>query len=100
VDEHKLIVDGGQLVVYDYLCPLAVTPEVEPEDARILLGLVVIPLLTIRHHLQANKMDITLDLPFLHIHNSFTNERTSIYLDKHSCMSLDTKDYFVTFVSK
>ena len=39
-------------------------------------------------------MNITLDLPFLNIHNPFTNERISIYLDKHSRMSSDTKDYF------
>ena len=30
------------------------------------------------------------DLPFLHFHNSFTNERISVYLDKHSRMSLNT----------
>ena len=39
-------------------------------------------------------MNITLNLSFLNIHNPFTNERISIYLDKHSRMSLDTKDYF------
>ena len=40
-------------------------------------------------------MNITPGLPFLNIHNPFTNERISIYLDKHSRMSLDTNDYFV-----
>ena len=40
-------------------------------------------------------MNITPDLPVLNIYNLFTNERISIYLDKHICMSLDTKDYFV-----
>jgi len=40
-------------------------------------------------------INITPDLPFLNIHNLFTNERISVYLDKHSRMSLDTKDYFV-----
>ena len=44
-------------------------------------------------------MNITPDLPFLHIHNPFTNERISIYLDKHSRMSLDTKDYFLKQIS-
>jgi len=33
--------------------------------------------------------------PILNIYNPFTNERISVYLDKHSRMSLDTKDYFV-----
>ena len=42
-----------------------------------------------------NVKNITPDLPFLNIHNSFTNERISVYLDKHRPMSLDTKDYFV-----
>ena len=40
-------------------------------------------------------MDITPDLPFLNIHNPFTNERISVYLDKHNRMSLNTKKYFV-----
>ena len=40
-------------------------------------------------------MNITQDLLFLNIHNPFTNERISVYLDKHSRKSLDTKDYFV-----
>jgi len=40
-------------------------------------------------------MNITLDLPFLNFHNPFTNERISVYLDKHIRMSLDTRDYFV-----
>ena len=39
-------------------------------------------------------MNITPDLPFLNIHIPFTNERLSVYLDKHSRMSLDTKDDF------
>jgi len=39
-------------------------------------------------------MNITPDLPFINIHNLFTNERISVYLDKHSRMSLDTKDNF------
>ena len=43
-------------------------------------------------------MNIT-DLPFLNIHNPLTNERISVYLDKHSRMSLDIKDYFVKQVS-
>ena len=38
-------------------------------------------------------MNITPDLPFLNIHNPFTNERISVYLDKHSRMCLDTKEY-------
>ena len=40
-------------------------------------------------------MNITPDLPFLNIHNPFTNDRFSVYLDKHGRMSLATKDYFV-----
>jgi len=42
-------------------------------------------------------MNFTPDLPVLNtfIHNSFTNEQISVYLDKHSRMSLDTHDYFV-----
>ena len=43
----------------------------------------------------SNGINITPDLPFLHIHNPFTNERISVYLDKHSRMSLDTTDYIV-----
>jgi len=39
-------------------------------------------------------MNITPDLPILNIHNPFTNERISVYLDKHSRMSLNTNDYF------
>jgi len=43
-------------------------------------------------------MNITPDLPYLNIH-VFTNERISVYLDKHSRMSLDTKNYFVKQIS-
>jgi len=42
---------------------------------------------------------ITPDLPFLNIHNPFTNERISEYLDKHCRMSLDIKNYFVKQIS-
>jgi len=45
-------------------------------------------------------MNITPDFPFLNIHNPFTNERISVYLDKHSRMSLVTKDYFVKQISQ
>jgi len=31
--------------------------------------------------------------------NLFTNESISIYLDKHSCMSLDTNDFLVNQIS-
>jgi len=44
-------------------------------------------------------MDITPGLPFLNIHNQFTNERISVYLDKHDRMSLNTKDHFVKQIS-
>jgi len=44
-------------------------------------------------------MSITPDLPFLNIHNLFTNEMISVYLDKHSRMSLDINDYFVKQIS-
>ena len=40
-------------------------------------------------------MNIKSDIPFLNIHNPFTNEMGSVYLDKHSRMYLDTMDYFV-----
>jgi len=48
---------------------------------------------------QMVKMNITPDLTFLNIHNPFTNEMIREYLDKQSCMSLDTKDYFVKQIS-
>ena len=44
-------------------------------------------------------MDITPDLPLLNIHNLFTNESISVYLDKRNRMSLDTKEYFVKQIS-
>jgi len=44
-------------------------------------------------------MDITPDLPSLNIYNLFNNERIRIYLCKHYCMSLNTKDYFVKQIS-
>ena len=44
-------------------------------------------------------MNITTNLPFLNTHNPFTNKRISIYLDKHSRMSLDTENYFVKQIS-
>jgi len=45
-------------------------------------------------------MNITPDLPFLNSYNLFTNERISVYLDKQSRTSLDTKDYFVINVKQ
>ena len=33
-------------------------------------------------------------------HNPFTNERISMYLDKHGRMSLDTKDNLISQLSK
>jgi len=45
------------------------------------------------------RMDITPDLPYLNILNTFTNERISVYLDTHSRMSLDIKNYFVKPIS-
>jgi len=44
-------------------------------------------------------MSIPSDLQFLNINNPFTNERMSVYLDKHRHMSLDRKDYFVKQIS-
>jgi len=44
-------------------------------------------------------INIMPDLQFLNIHNLFTNERISVYLDKHGRMSSDTKDYFVIHIS-
>jgi len=44
------------------------------------------------------EMNITPDLPVLNIHN-LTNERISVYLVKHSYMSLETKNYFVKQIS-
>jgi len=40
-------------------------------------------------------MKITTDPPCLNIQNPFTNGRISVYLDKHSRMSLDTQEYIV-----
>jgi len=45
-------------------------------------------------------MNIMWDLLFLNIHNPFTNERIRVYLDKDSCMSLDSKDFFVKHVNQ
>jgi len=45
-------------------------------------------------------MDITPGLPFLNIHNPFTNEMISVYLDKHNRMFLNTKDYFVKQITR
>ena len=39
------------------------------------------------------------DLPFLNIHNPLIDESISVYLDKHSPIYLDTKDYFVKQIS-
>ena len=44
-------------------------------------------------------INITPDLPFLNIHNPIANERISVYFDKYSHMSLDTKNYFVKQIS-
>ena len=44
-------------------------------------------------------MNITPDFPFLNVHNPYTNKRIRVYSDKHSRMSLDTKDYFVKQIS-
>jgi len=52
-------------------------------------------MLILTNFVRQSTMNITPDLPFLKIHIPFTNERISVYLDKHSRMSLDTKDYFV-----
>ena len=37
LDEHKLPVDGGEEVVHDDVHPGAVLPELEVEDASVLL---------------------------------------------------------------
>jgi len=44
-------------------------------------------------------MNTAPDLPFLNIQYPFTNERITVYLDKHSRMFLDTKDYFIKQIS-
>jgi len=44
-------------------------------------------------------MDNTPDLPFINIHNPFTNEKSSVFMDKHNCMSSSTKDYFIKHIS-
>ena len=44
-------------------------------------------------------MNTTPDVPFLNIHNLCANDRISIFFDKHSCMCLDTKDFFVKQIS-
>jgi len=43
-------------------------------------------------------MDITPDLQFLNIHNSSTNERIGVYLDKYIRISVNTNDYFVKHI--
>jgi len=43
--------------------------------------------------------NITPDLLFRNMHNLFTSERICVYLDKHSRMSLYTRDYFVKQIS-
>jgi len=40
-----------------------------------------------------------MDLLFLNIHNQFTNESISVYLDKQNRVSLNTKDYFIKQIS-
>ena len=40
-------------------------------------------------------MNLTPGLPFLNIHNPFTNENISVYLDKHNRVFMNTNDYFV-----
>jgi len=40
-----------------------------------------------------------MDLTILNIYNSVTIERISVYLDKHSRLSLDSNDYFVKQIS-
>jgi len=44
-------------------------------------------------------MNITPDFPFLNIDHPFTNKKISIYLDKHSHVSFDTKNYVVKQIS-
>ena len=44
-------------------------------------------------------MNMTPDLPFLNIKNTFTKEKNSVYLDKYRRMSLDTKYHFVKQIS-
>jgi len=44
-------------------------------------------------------MNITPDFPFLNIDHPFTNEKISIYLDKHTLMSFDTKNDVVNQIS-
>ena len=44
-------------------------------------------------------MDITPNLPYLNIYNHITNESISVYLDKHSRISLDIKNYLVKQIS-
>ena len=45
MDEHEAAIVRGQLVVDDNVQPLAVRPEVEVEDSRVLLRSVRTPLL-------------------------------------------------------
>lgn len=44
-------------------------------------------------------MNITLDLSFLKNYKPFTNKMISLYLDKHSRMSMDAKEYFIKQIS-
>ena len=57
------------------------------------------PLCILKCRVCVFSMYITPDLSFLNIYNPFTNERISVYLDKHNRMSLNTKDYFIKQIS-
>jgi len=65
--------------------PLDVASEITPGYPRM-----AVPQLS---------MNITPDLPFLNIHNPFTNEGIRLYLDKHSRMSFDKNGFFVKQIS-
>jgi len=76
-----------------------ITPDLPFLHIHVRSGIDITPDLPFLHIHVRSGIDITPDLPFLHIHYPFTNERITVYLDKHSRMPLDTKDYFVKQIS-
>jgi len=45
--------------------------------------------------LSIGQWTLPLDLLLLNMHKPITNERSSVYSDRHNRMSLNTKDYFI-----
>jgi len=71
----------------------------DPRELFTNIALLITEARTPDHSPKGWCINITPDLPFLNIHNPFTNERISVYLNKHSRTSLGTKDNFVKQIS-